>query len=224
MGGEDMQPILDIEKVQDFEITGDGKAPCWRNQEWVPLANVNPEGPQYPTKAKVLYSNTGIYFLVDCVDERLVSTMTQDFMDLYKEDVVEVFLWPDEAHTVYTEFEVSPLEFQLIMVVTNNREQGVFNGWFPWRFAGDRRPRIKTTVRGGKKASMAKVDGWTVEFFLPFKILEGLTNTPPKSGTVWRGNVCRIDYETGDKTHWSWAEETGIWFHDFWKFGTFKFK
>lgn len=216
-----MKPTLEVQRVDDFEITGDGKASPWSEQDWLTLTNVNPEGVQYPTRAKMLYSDTGIYFLVDCVDEKLVCTLTEDFSDIYTEDVVEVFLWPDQSQNTYFEYEISPLEVQLGMIVTNN--DGVFNGWFPWHFEGDRRPKFKTSIHGGRKESMAEVDGWSVEFFLPFKLFEGLPNAPPKPDTVWRGNICRIDYQTGDKTHWSWSKDTGSNFHDFMNFGTFKF-
>ena len=40
-----------------------------------------------------------------------------DFLDLYNEDVVEVFLWPDESFPVYFEYEVSPLNYELPIII-----------------------------------------------------------------------------------------------------------
>ena len=48
------------------------------------------------TQIKVLYSNTGLYFLMEGTDKTLTATMSEDFMNLWNEDVFEVFLWTDE--------------------------------------------------------------------------------------------------------------------------------
>jgi hypothetical protein len=79
-------------------------------------------------------------------------------------------------------------------------------------------------VRGGKKASLATVSGWMTEFFIPFTLMKGLANTPPKPGTRWRANFYRIDYDDAPATHWSWSEITeGKSFHKPERFGTLVF-
>ena len=47
---------------------------------------------------------TGLYFLMEGTDRTLTATMNEDFMDLWKEDVFEVFLWTDERFPVYFEY------------------------------------------------------------------------------------------------------------------------
>jgi hypothetical protein len=44
--------------------------------------------------------------------------------------------------------------------------------------------------------SLATVDGWTVEFFISFELMTGLGNIPPKAGTTWRANICRLMIRT----------------------------
>jgi hypothetical protein len=162
-----------------------------------------------------------MYFLVDCADSQLTCSMTQDFDDIYEEDVVEVFLWPDESQQLYFEYEVSPLEIELPILVPNS--DGEFHGWRPWHFTGGRRTAAKTSVRGGPKESMARVDGWTAEFFIPFELLKGLGNVPPERGTRWRANIYRIDYDHLPQSHWAWCPDTDAEFHSFRDFGTFEF-
>ncbi len=209
-----------VKKTTDFEITGDGSAAEWKKADWLNLPQRKPAAKTYDTKVKVLYSATGIYFLFDCEDTRLNSTITKDNEDLWKEDVVEIFLWTDETFPVYFEYELSPLNYELPILVPNNR--GKFLGWLPWHYEGERKTRHATSVRGGEKKSGATVSAWMAEIFIPYKLLEPLQNVPPQSGTKWRANMYRIDHDNG-QTAFSW-QETNKSFHEFEKFGTFIFE
>jgi hypothetical protein len=212
---------LMIPRAGDFEITGDGRDGNWGKVEWQELTRVGEGKSAYRTRSKVLYSESGIYFLVDCEDRRLTCTLTADNADIYNEDVVEVFLWPDESHPLYFEYEISPLGVELPILVANNK--GVFHGWLPWHYQGERKIRRATVVRGGAKASMAEVDGWSAEFYIPFALLRGMNNMPPASGTTWRGNIFRIDYDRKPASHWAWCPDTGGRFHTIQGFGTLRF-
>lgn len=210
-----------VKRTTDFEVTGDGAAPQWQAAQWHPLTRVNGDSP-YAARTRILYSETGIYFLVDCEDKKLTCAMTEDFDNIFQEDVIEVFLWPDEGHNVYFEYEISPLEVELPILVSNNDVS--FMGWRPWKYEGERKTRKATAVRGGPKASMADVEGWTTEFFIPFALLRGLGNVPPQSGTAWRANIYRIDYDAGEPSQWAWDKNTGGNFHNFREFGTIVFE
>ncbi len=92
-----------IRKCNDFTVTGNGSSENWNKTEWLTLSGRGTDDPSYETAVKVLYSKTGIYFLYKCGDHKLVSTMNADNMDLWNEDVVELFLWTDENFPVYFE-------------------------------------------------------------------------------------------------------------------------
>ncbi len=205
-----------VKKCVDFEITGEGNASAWENTEWTQLIQRKQMSNDYDTRVKVLYSETGIYFLFDCEDKKLTSTITIDNEDLWDEDVVEIFLWTDESFPVYFEYELSPLNYELPILVPNDK--GNFLGWLPWHYDGERRTRHETSVRGGKKESGAKISGWVAEIFIPYALLTPLPNVPPQSNTKWRANMYRIDYDQGQAT-FSW-QETGGSFHEYKKFGT----
>ena len=210
-----------LPKVRDFEVSGEGAASAWRRSPWLAMPRVGGRQP-YDSRAKVVYSGKGIYFLVDCTDLRLSCSRRTDFDDIFREDVVEVFLWPDTRQQLYLEYEISPLDVELPILVPNH--QGAFHGWLPWHYAGERKTRHATAMRGGAKKPGAKIEGWTAEFFIPFALLQGLGNTPPQRGATWRANICRIDYDdAGQPTNWAWAKDTGTNFHDFRKFGMIEF-
>jgi hypothetical protein len=209
-----------IKKCTDFTITGDGSSHIWQSTEWITLTHQGANPIDYQTRVKVLYSEKGIYFLFSCGDRKLTSTMKADNMDLWNEDVVEVFLWTDEDFPVYFEYEISPMNYELPIMVPNNK--GTFLGWLPWHYEGERRVQHATGVTGGKKESGSSISGWTAEIFIPFKLLAPLNKVPPLSGTKWRANMYRIDYDYG-AAHFAW-QKTNKSFHEYNNFGTFIFE
>lgn len=216
------ESVYRIVQVADFEITGDGSAETWEKAEWLDLSprRTSSAGP-LTTRVKAVYSQTGIYFLFYCEDNKLTATMDADFMDLWKEDVVEVFLWPDETDPVYFEYEISPLNYELAILVSNIEADLV--RWQPFHYDEDRQTRRATTVEGGEKESHAIITSWTAEFFIPYQLLRPLKNIPPKPGTQWRGNLYRVDYDDEASASWSW-QLTHTNFHEYKSFGTFLFE
>jgi hypothetical protein len=216
----DQRPRLSVKPTEDFEVTGTGDHASWRQTDWTALNRRQPDGHPYDARFKVLYSKTGVYFLMDGTDRTLTATMSEDFMDLWHEDVFEVFLWTDERYPVYFEYEISPLGRELPILVPNFG--GQFLGWRPWHYEGDRLIRKATTIAGGPKQSSASIEGWRAEFFIPYTLLKPLQNVPPKPGTTWRANFYRVDHDNGRSTHWYWSRIEKN-FHDYERFGELVF-
>ncbi len=213
-------PMIRVATCDDFRLSGKGDAAPWRKAEWVTL-NRRPGGKlKYQSRFKMLYSTTGIYVLFDGSDRKLTATMTNDFDDLWNEDVFECFFWTDEKHPVYFEYEISPLGYELPILVPNL--DGKFLGWRPWHYEGERKTRKAVTVAGGKKRSMSEIESWRAEVFIPYALLKPLRNVPPEKGTKWRANFYRVDHDNGNVTGWDWAR-VGNRFHEYKKFGTVLF-
>jgi hypothetical protein len=215
------RPQMSVTSSDDFEVTGRGDNPAWKQAAWVSLRKRQPDGHPYETRFRMLYSPTGLYFHMEATDGKLTATMDEDFLDLWNEDVFEVFLWPDERHPVYFEYQISPLDYELAILVPNFG--GQFLGWRPWHYEGDRLTRKATSTRGGPKQSHAAIDAWSAEFFIPYALLRPLQNVPPKPGTRWRGNFYRMDYDDGRRTQWEWAP-VGESFHQYERFGDLVFE
>ena len=98
------RPSVTAPLVDDFQVNGTGDHTSWSKVPWTPLRRRQPHSHVYDTRFKTVYSTTGIYFLVDGTDRKLTATMTEDFMDLWNEDVFEVFLWTDERHPIHFEY------------------------------------------------------------------------------------------------------------------------
>ena len=216
--------MVSVKKTADFEVSGDGRAANWAAAEWINMRVQEPETETRVTKAKILYSDLGMYFLFDCQDQKVTSTIREDFGSLFKEDAVEVFLWPDQSVPVYIEYELSPLDYELILLVPNIG--GRFQGWTPWHYEGDQKVKHATSVKGGEKQSNAQIKSWVAEFFIPYNVMKPLAQSPPAAGTKWRANLYRLDYDKG-YTSWTWQRTTPKTrgsFHQFNKFGTLIFE
>jgi hypothetical protein len=200
---------LIVHKTNDFEPTGRGSNAAWATTAWHSVTRHSGQA-QYETNFKILYSDTGIYCLYSCQDDHAKSTITQHNADLWTEDVVEAFFWPDERWPVYFEYELSPTNFELAIVVPNFN--GNFHGWLPWGNQENRKTRHATHI---------EAKSWTAEFFIPFEMLKPLQNCPPKKGTHWRANFYRIDHDYGTTLFtWSPIEQH---YHEFDNFGVLEF-
>ncbi|MBN2316807.1 MAG: carbohydrate-binding family 9-like protein [Sedimentisphaerales bacterium] len=220
-GEKVMRKTLRVPRTEDFTVNGKGDASAWEKAEWEPL-NLRRSGRhQYKTRIKMLYSRTGLYVLMDAEDRHITATMDEDFLDLWNEDVFEFFLWPDERYPVYLEYEISPLGFELPILIPNF--EGQFLGWRPWHYEGERKTQKATSIIGGPKQSGAKITGWKAEVFVPYDLLKPLQNVPPQSETRWRANFYRVDYDDDKSTSWDWAR-VGPSFHEFEKFGVLIFE
>jgi predicted TIM-barrel fold metal-dependent hydrolase len=222
-GGDEKAPArreMRVKPTADFEVTGDGRAEAWKKAEWETL-NKRTGGLPYETKIKVLYSKTGLYVLMDASDKKVTATLKEDFLNLWTEDVFEVFLWTDERDPVYFEYEISPLNYELPILIPNLGDR--FMGWRPWHYEGKRKIRKATSTVGGERKSGAEITGWKAEVFIPYELLSPLRNVPPKPGTRWRANFYRMDYDDKKTTSWDWAR-VGPSFHEYRKFGTLVFE
>ncbi|WDQ15783.1 carbohydrate-binding family 9-like protein [Rhodopirellula sp. P2] len=213
-------PTLIVQKCEDFEVTGQGDNQAWKACDWVSLNRRGNGQLDYQSRFKMLYSDKGVYVLFDGADQTLTATMQADFLDLWNEDVFECFFWTNEKDPVYFEYEISPLGFELPILVPNL--DGKFLGWRPWHYEGAKKIEKKVSATGGKNESMSTVTGWRAEVFLPYAVLEPLRNVPPKTGTRWRANFYRVDYDQKKTTGWDWAR-VGPSFHDIENFGTLVF-
>jgi len=191
---DDGGPVLNVVATDhDFEVTGRGSDEAWDGSPWAELHRRGDGGHDYRSRVKLLYSKTGIYVLMDGTDRRLTATFTDDYKDLWTEDVFEFFFWPDEAWPLYFEYEISPLGRELPILIPNF--DGDFLGWRPWHYEGDRRTRKAVHIVGGPQESGAVIAGWRAEVFVPYGLLKPLKNVPPRRGTRWRANFYRVDYD-----------------------------
>lgn len=187
-------PFADVMGASDERLPAH-----WSRATWQSLASLDANPDPYPTRFKMLHSPKGIHILIEGEDRKVTGEHREDGGELYLGDVFEVFLHPEPATPVYFEYEVNAHDRELVLLVPNLG--GRFTGWEPWRYEGDRKVVKRVRVQTGPEGMI----GWAAELFIPFSLLSPLEKTPPKRGTVWHANVCRLDYDTGGMRKWSWS-------------------
>ena len=215
------EPVLRVPKCQDFSIDGKGTDPAWALCEWTTLHPLPDNGVQYMSRFKMLYSEKGIYVLFQGEDKMISTGYVEDQDDIYLGDVFEVFFHTDERYPLYFEYEINPVGAELVLLVPNI--DGEFLGWEPWKHRDSRRIQRAIQVEGGIESPGSAISGWSAELFFPYEILRPLGNVPPKSGTEWKGNFYRMDYDDGRRHSWSWVPVRTN-FHDFPSFKTIRFE
>lgn len=208
--------IMHVIPTKDFRITGDGSAAEWDKASWHLLKQ--PGTQRYETRIRIMYSDSGIYCLYHCEDRKITATLKGDFLDLWNEDVVEAFFWTDESMPVYFEYELSPLNYELPILVPNY--DGEFLGWRPWHYEGNRVIRHGASVQ--YKSGTSEPLSWIAEFYIPYTLLRPIVRKPPVPGDRWRANFYRIDYDEGP-AEWYWMPVPGT-FHDYKRYGTLTFQ
>lgn len=204
-------PLL-VHRCNDFTVTGKGEAAEWQKANWINLHKIDEGGKEYDSRFKILYSAKGIYVLFSGEDDRITTTYENDFDDLFNADVFEVFFHPDKSVPAYFEYEISPLDKELVLLILNTH--GKFAGWAPWHYTGDKRVVKKVSITGGEMKPGAAIKHWNAELFFPYQLLDPLHNVPPNSGMRWYANFCRLDYDSGKMIKWSWAP-VKVSFHEF---------
>jgi hypothetical protein len=219
------QEPLVVRKCDDFKVTGKGDNPEWNKTPWTLLTKLDEGSETYESKFKILSSHKGIYVLFHSKDDKITTKEYKDFESIFNGDVVEVFFHPDPQVTVYFEYEVNALDKELVLSISNLNGQN-HKSWIPWHHGGKNGSDIikMVDVVGGEKKVNSAIQSWSAEIFFPYGALGLLPNVPPKSGTLWNANFCRLDYDTGKMIKWSWTPTIEESFHELEKFRSIKFE
>jgi hypothetical protein len=224
-----------IRKTADFTITGSGNNQAWNKASWQLFTKIDSGGRNYSSKSKMLYSENGIYILFAGEDDLISTKDYKDDEEIYEGDVFEFFLHTDPAKPPYFEYEINQMEKQLILTLARFPHKNL--AWSPWAYEYGKDPLIQKKVAVNpvtKRGAAVKADeaikpgsaikSWSAEIFFPYELLGLLPGVPPKSGTVWQANFCRIDYDSGKMIQWTWSKKIKSSFHELENFGTIIFE
>lgn len=162
-----------------IQIDGQLSDSVWASAPAIALV-MNSDGAPSPlkTEARMLYDDRYLYVAFRAADQNIWATMRKRDQHLWTEEVVEVFVQPNSAHTSYIEVEVNPLGTVLDIFLLDAGKPLAYESW--------NSARLKSAVH---------VDGqeWTVEIALPFEDCVTAPHLPPRSGDRWRLNLYRTD-------------------------------
>ena len=210
-------PELQVRKaISPISIDGKLDEPAWRAAVTTG-AFKRPDGAALSasmlTQSKVLWDDTGLYigFLVH--DKKLHSPFTARDQELWKADVVEVYLDPGNDGKNYIELQVSPnnVVFDALFKSHRKPHHTVARKW--------NMPGIQTAVSKGPLPGRATQPrtGWTVEIKIPWTDMAAAGGAKPALKTKWRANFFRIEHPKGISRMASWSsvsDDTSPDFHN----------
>lgn len=220
---QDAKETLLVRTCTDFELTGKGDNAAWNRTTWNQLTKLDTGGEAYQSNFKILYSTTGIYLLFYGEDSKITTKAYKDFENIFNGDVFEVFFHPNPVIPVYFEYEINQLDKELILTIS--KLDGKTYSWIPWH-PEQRNGSIKKLVDiiGGDKQVNDLIQSWSAEIFFPYSALGLLPNVPPRSGSLWNANFCRLDYDSGKMIKWSWSPTIKTSFHELEEFHSIRFE
>ncbi len=196
-------------------ITVDGKLdePTWKAA--VPNGPLGrpdgtPSTPDMKTTVRVLWDEQNLYIAFNVKDAVGTSMFAARDEELWKQDVVEVYLDPDADGKQYIELQVSPKNIIFDALFAERRKPD----WpeaKKWNFANMKTAVATQTADGGLDA------GWNVEIAIPWTDLADAKGAKPAIGGKWRANFFRIENKDKGQDFASWsavAEGGGSDFHN----------
>jgi hypothetical protein len=204
---------LKVKRCEDFALGAMDQA-HWNEIAWVPLTQLDSGLYTYRSEFKACYSKTGIYVLFRGEDSKITTKDYDNFDNIFNGDVFEVFLQPDPNVSVYLEYEVNAMDKELLLALS--RVDGKLNAWVPRSRETKHAAGIKkhVSVEGGGQKIDGQITGWLAEIYFPYTALGLLPGVPPKPGSLWHANFCRLDYDDGSMVKWSWSPGIRKSFHE----------
>ncbi len=184
--------------AESLKIDGSLKESDWQKASWTDLF-VDIEGDKQPkpfmaTRAKILWDDSCLYIAAMMEEKDVWAYQTIKDQIVFEENDFEVFIDPDGDGKNYFEMEV-------------NAANNTFDLFLPKRYKEHGKPDHGYDMKGFKSAISIqgtlnnpsdKDSSWVVEMAIPFSAFtyrEEKTPTP-KSGTVWRINFSRVNWQT----------------------------
>lgn len=212
-------PIYKTHKLPNsIKLTGD-----YNKAEWQSLPSINfcnsPNGKiaKQKTTAKFGWTDTHLWAIFYAEDTCIKADLTKkhDDIELWTENVVELFLDPIGLGRSYYELQVNCNNVGFDGIVHNaSGAVGIgptmgcecFRDWNPKSF------EHIVTGKGKFNNTADKDEYWVTEFKIAFNDLWMIKETP-QIGTKWRFNSFRVDTSNNQQELYAWNPSLMDWFH-----------
>ncbi len=232
-GAQTPPPLYRCPFVREFPAAAqaplDPEAPPWSAAPLIhPFRRAEDARPvRLDTRAKLLWSPRALHALFLCEDDYIWGTFTRHNDPIFDEEVVEVFLDPEDRRSFYYEFELSPRDTRFAAEIENDLGH-------PPRariarhldaLAMPTRVEIEGALatRPAPAGAAAAPGRWRACMEIPFSLLGG--RPAPRPGERWKANLFRIDRGPAGEEYacWSPTLTQPAYFHHPERFGTLEF-
>lgn len=224
--------VYQASKIIDSEIIIDGDLSdqVWNNAEWTENF-LDIQGPDFTkpylnTKAKILWSDSMIYFGVFVEEPHIWAKINEDEKVMYYDNDFEVFIDPNGDNHNYYEFEFNALNKKWDLFL-QRPYRDTLKPDLAWNCKG---LKHATKIYGSINSSVDVDSAWTIEVAVPIHQIA----SEIKVNDVWRMNFSRVQWETeiinGEyvkkdipENNWVWSPTWKINMHrpEYWGFVEF---
>ena len=195
-------PRMEVHRTAS-KITIDGKLDdaAWKDATTVEF--VFPwdfqTGAKQKTVARMLWDDENLYVGYDAEDADVVAHYDKRDDPTYKDDAVELFIYPGKNRNLYYGLEM-------------NARGTLYDYFYSFPQLLIKRfdmtgVQLATYVRGTLNMTSDKDQGWSLEVAIPWKNFEELGNgLMPKPGDVWRANLNRWDGTEPNRRLSQWSD------------------
>jgi hypothetical protein len=196
-------------RIDGLSIDGNYDKADWSGIDEVSLVNtMTGSQPRLNTKVKAAWNDEFLYVAFSCEDDSINATMTEYNDEIYKEEVIEVFIDDDCDLKTYIEIEVNPLNTLLHYEAHNNLKGNVL------LYARKEKKVFNVVLHGEDQKK------WSAEIAIPMTEFTAAANIPPKPGDRWLVNFYRIKRPpNGEDEFTAWSPTVVRRYHTPQKFG-----
>ena len=156
-------------------------------------------GAKQKTVARLLWDDQNLYVGYDAEDTDVVAHYDKRDDPTYKDDAVELFIFPGKNRNLYYGLEMNArgtlydyFYFFPQLLMKRFDMSGV---------------QLATNIRGTLNMTSDKDQGWSLEVAIPWKNFEELGNgLAPKPGDVWHANLNRWDGTEPNRRLSQWSD------------------
>lgn len=160
---------------------------------WAPAPGIVWGTEPWPSRFRALATETALWLRFDATDDSPWHTLEQRDAPLWDEEVVEIFIDPDNDGRNYVEIEINPANVVCDLLMERGDPGKI--GHLDWDFAG-----LETRVVPLRDGAGAVI-GWTALARLPWEgfrdVVPAAVALPPRAGDRWSFNVFRIKRPDG---------------------------
>ncbi len=176
-------------------IDGNDDEKDWSKAPWTELFTDIESGadsnPLRKSHCKMLWDDDYLYLFARLDETNLWASLTQHDSQVFQDNAFEMFIDPSGSNFNYFEFQINAYGTVWDLFMPKPYRNGGKN-LTTW----DLKDLKKAIQLNGTINNPLDTDkGWSIELAIPFKSVSLNGNKPPKTGTIWRMNFSRVQWD-----------------------------
>lgn len=185
-----------IHTAGPIRVDGRDDEPAWGAAPWTAvfgdIVTGKPVNSAWETRAKIIWDDAYVYLYVELKEPGIWASITQHDLSVFQDNAFEMFIDQDGDTRNYVEFQI-------------NAYATVWDLFMPKPYRNGGQSLTSWDIKGLKKA--VRIDGtlndasdtdraWYIELGIPVSALGGRRGARLRSGTIWRMNFSRVEWDT----------------------------